>query len=348
MKILKSVSQAKIIEDTKKYIDDRRKGLIPSLKTKFKNFNERTMNGIELNTILNISAMSGCGKSLIAKEIRNSIHRLNKNLKFKHYCFNFELLAIHQIGRTITADKHISLRKLYSVDESLQDVQYEEIVKYADMLAKMPITYFESAGTPQLILDTIKYHYERDCQKDNHCMIVEIDHVLLMRDESSLGDKAKIDALMLGLIDLKKQISESGGYCVFIVLSQLNREIKSNDRKFTSEGHFPLTSDIMASSFIEQASDYIIVNHIPAKLNLAEYGEGKYPTIYYQETKSGAIKKQFNYMHLLKNRSGVPDLVFPMYNNFEYFAIDEIDRETFSLYLEEFNQTGKVTINNNS
>ena len=90
---------------------------------------------------------------------------------------------------------------------------------------------------------------------------------------------------------------------------------------------------------------YILINHIPAKLNLAEYGEGKYPTIYYQETKSGAIKKQFNYMHLLKNRSGVPDLVFPMYNNFEYFAIDEIDRETFSLYLEEFNQTGKVTIN---
>jgi replicative DNA helicase len=343
--ILKSVSQEKIVLDSLKYIDDRRKGLIPSLKTKYTSLDSYTMNGFELNTMVTIAAPSGGGKSALAKEIRNSIHRLNKNLKFRHYCFNFELLAIHQIARTITSDKKMSLKKLYSVNEELKDVDYEELVKYSEFMRKLPINYFEVSGNPQQILNTIKHHYEQDCAKENITMIVEIDHLLLIRDDSNLGDKAKIDALMLGLIDLKKQISSSGGSVVFICLSQLNRDIKNKDRVFNEEGHYPITSDLMASSFIEQATDYMLVNNIPAKLNIQKYGVGGLP-VYYTEVKKDYEKlKQFNYCHLLKNRSGEADIVFPMYNNLEYFALDEIKKEDFALYLDKFESTGKVTVN---
>ena len=345
--ILKAVSQEKVVADSLKYIDDRRKGLIPSLKTKYSSLDSYTMNGFELNTITTIGAMSGCGKSVLAKEIRNSIHRLNKELRFRHYCFNFELLAIHQIARTITSDKKLGLKRLYSVTEDLQDVDYEEIVKYSDYMKKVPITYFESAGSPHSILKTIKHHYEQDCKKDNICMIVEIDHLLLIRDEDNVGDKKKIDDLMEGLVDLKKQISAEGGYVVFICLSQLNRSIKDNDRKFKQDGHYPVTADLMSSSTIEFASDYILVNHIPAKLSISKYGLDELP-VYYTETKKNYSKlKQFNYLHLLKNRSGEPDVIFPMYNNFEYFALDEIKKETFALYLNEFEQLGRVTVNLN-
>lgn len=90
---------------------------------------------------------------------------------------------------------------------------------------------------------------------------------------------------------------------------------------------------------------YILINHIPAKLNISSYGVDKLP-VYYKEVRKDYEKlKQFNYLHLLKNRSGEPDVIFPLYNNLEYFALDEIKRETFTLYLNEFEQLGRVTVN---
>ncbi|MFA5396505.1 MAG: hypothetical protein WC346_10905 [Methanogenium sp.] len=42
-----------------KYIDDRRSGVIDSLKTRWKKFNRQCMGGIEPNTIYTIAGISG-------------------------------------------------------------------------------------------------------------------------------------------------------------------------------------------------------------------------------------------------------------------------------------------------
>ena len=51
-----------ILEPTKeilRYIDDRRKGIVKSLKTKWNKFNRQCMGGIEPNTIYTIAGISG-------------------------------------------------------------------------------------------------------------------------------------------------------------------------------------------------------------------------------------------------------------------------------------------------
>lgn len=89
--VLNKLSSRQVVAQNKKYVDDRRKGLISSLKTKYPKLNRSLMGGLEWDTILCISALSGAGKSTLSKTIRDSIVDLNPGQKFKQYIFNFEI-----------------------------------------------------------------------------------------------------------------------------------------------------------------------------------------------------------------------------------------------------------------
>ena len=65
VKILEKFSSAHVVEKNLKYVDDRRKGLIKSLETKFPRLNKKLMGGIELDTITCVAALSGAGKSCL-------------------------------------------------------------------------------------------------------------------------------------------------------------------------------------------------------------------------------------------------------------------------------------------
>lgn len=91
IKVLKCLSSADVVAQNRKYVEDRRKGLIKSLKTKYPKLNSFLMGGLEFNTILCISALSGGGKSALSKTIRDSLADLNKDQRFKQYIFNMEI-----------------------------------------------------------------------------------------------------------------------------------------------------------------------------------------------------------------------------------------------------------------
>lgn len=57
--VLKYNSIDKASYEIKKYINDRRKGILTSLKTRFERFNHACMGGIEPNTIYTIGGISG-------------------------------------------------------------------------------------------------------------------------------------------------------------------------------------------------------------------------------------------------------------------------------------------------
>ena len=86
---------------------------------------------------------------------------------------------------------------------------------------------------------------------------------------------------------------------------------------------------------LEFFSDYILVTHMPGKLNLKSYTDNKFPVYL------GDRDVEFIYWHLLKNRDGEPDLVIPMLNNLRYFDFEEIPKEHFAIYHEEFARTGR-------
>jgi replicative DNA helicase len=85
---------------------------------------------------------------------------------------------------------------------------------------------------------------------------------------------------------------------LFILLSQLNRNIEKEERKkaYGPERtlHFPQKSDIFGSESLYQFSDAVIVFHRPELLGLQTYGTKAYPT------------KDLVYCHHLKARDGLP------------------------------------------
>ena len=66
---LQYTSIKKAAFDAVQYIDDRRKGLIKSLKTPWSKYNHVSMDGIEWNTIHTIAGMSGSGKTAIINQL---------------------------------------------------------------------------------------------------------------------------------------------------------------------------------------------------------------------------------------------------------------------------------------
>jgi len=338
--VLNKFSARQVAEQNQDYVDKRRKGLIKSMQTKFPRLDNYLMGGIELDTILTISALSGAGKSTLAKCIRDSISDLNKEVSFNQYIFNFEMIAHQQAARSIVSSANIPLKKLYSVDEPLTDKEFEELKKYYDTLKRREGVYFiENPGTAEEICDSLRHYYLTECKPYNKVMIYEIDHALLTKGRDGQSEKERVDDLMISLVEVKKQIASDGGHSIGIVLSQMNREIRKVERIKIPELHRPQTSDLFGASSIEQCSDYILFSHIPAKLNLPnqEYTEKKLPT----KMKVGDRVVMIPYFELVKQRSGDSDLTIPMWNKLDRFDFDEMDKVLFHNLHNQFLNTGE-------
>lgn len=338
IQVLKCMSSADVVAQNRKYVEDRRKGLIKSLKTKYPKLNSFLMGGLEENTILCISALSGGGKSALSKTIRDSLADLNKDQKFKQYIFNFEMIAHQQIARSIVSLGKVPIRMLYSVDRPLSDNEMDQLEVYYKELAKRDISFIDVSGTAETISNTLKYRWTADCKPTGATLVYEIDHALLISKEGTDNDQETIAKLMLALVDVKKWIASQkddlGNYgkSIGIVLSQMNREIRKEARVMNADMHRPDTSCLFGSSAIEQACDYILFVHTPAKLGLVFYTNQKLPVNMIIDKKIIPIP----YFELVKNRSGEPDITFPLWNKLKYFDFDEMETDVFTKLHSDF------------
>lgn len=315
------------VDNAYNYVKGRANGSIVSAKTKLERFNKKLMNGLELNTILTISAPSGAGKSTLAKELRHSIARLNPNLKMKQIAFNMEMSLIAQVNREIVTMSQIKMQDLYSVDKILEDVKIEQIKNYYEELRRSDISLVETAVSPQILIEMLYKFWKTECEPIGATMIYEVDNLMLLDGNK---EKEKIDQANYGLVALKKQIESEGGSSIGIVLNQMNRNIEGVERVNTPELHKPMASDLMAASSTNFCSDYIAFVHIPAKLGLKTYTNLKLPTRVVYPDRSIV---NMAYLELVKNRSGEPNLTFALHNQMKYFSFDEMsEKEKKSIY----------------
>lgn len=350
--VQKLVSQKEAVAQSRKYIEDRRSGKTQLIKSCYSRLNDLIGGGFEANTIIALSGLSGGGKSTLSKRLLYSFleDRLSQNKGCIGLSFNFEMLAHKTIGRELANREKQSLRTLYSSTETL-DEAYMNYVFNTTMknIAQLPIFYIETPQNYSNINLNIKYYWDHLCKEENKLLVVEIDHTLIVRGNEGDREKDKIDNLMSELNDAKKYIANQGGEVIFLVLSQMNRDIKDIDRLKHASMHFPMTSDLMASSALEFYSDYIIIAHNPGKLSLSSYSEEKYPiTVHKKFINKDGIEDEYElpliYFHLLKNRDGEPDLFIPMIGNFRYFEFEQISREQFVDLCTQFRATKKCFI----
>lgn len=291
-----------------RYIDNRRKGISKSLKTRWNKFNKLCMGGIEANTIYTITGRSGSGKSSFVNSLETDLFELNTKTDFIVLSFNFEMISSRQIGRKLSYKMKKTTSQIYSSNididgTTLSNPDYEQAIQYAEKIAKYPVYYVDCPGTVDEIRNMI-IHFQTELFPDKW-LIVILDHTLLTRTTSGVNERENLYNLQRVFMEAKKI-----GLTTIIQLCQMNREIESNERLINNSMHYPMRRDLFGSDSLFQSSDYVIVLHSPEQLGIEVYGPSKLPV------------KNMIYMHFLKVREGEPKIL-SFINNLKFNSIEE-------------------------
>jgi replicative DNA helicase len=312
------ISQA--ATQTVQYIDGRRKGEIKSLKVSHSKLNECTLDGFEWNKIITLAGLSGSGKSLIAEQWKRDLVTLNPEEDFDILSFEFEMLAKDQVARNLSGKLNKSTKQIFSANGyTVSDEEFTQIQNAAQELAKYPIYYVDISGTVEEIRNTIiKFSEKQKHAESDKGLVVTIDHILLTKGKQGEAEMQIIKQLYTMCIEMRKLYEHRGHKILFILLSQLNRDIEGKEeRVLNPKLHYPQKTDIFGSSYAFFSSDYVIISHRPAKIpGILHYGlpyDGYpkgLPTICPDDPSKDMI-----YWHVLKNR-GDEDRVLMMVEDF--------------------------------
>jgi replicative DNA helicase len=298
---------SKAVERSLDYIDGRRKGKYKSLKTGFKKLDSALLDGVEWNKIFSIGAMSGSGKSVFLEQLKRNILKLNPDEKMNILSFEFEMPAYEQITRNLSGEVGMSTRDLYSANEELADDKFEELCKASERFTKLPIYNVDSVGSVDEIVNTIVSFVEYlKLKEKKEGIIITIDHALLTSMRQNEDERQMLAYLYRTIIRMKKWFENLKIPSLFIILNQLNRNIETVQRKDNKDYHYPNRNDLFGSNDIFMGSDYVLIIHKPAILNLSHYGPpiGPYKEglpVYNPKNQS----QPMIYFHLIKQRSGL-------------------------------------------
>ena len=222
--------------------------------------------------------------------IAREAFKLNPEQDFCVLDFQFEMLARNIALREISGNTNINVRKLSSIGGPVDMVDIDAAIRYCDANKMRDVYTYERP----LTVDKMKEKIFEFIETKKKPTIITIDHSLLLKKSAS--EKDRIETLYnLGnmLAETRRQLP-----VIFIVLSQLNREIESTERlKPGSIGNFVKDSDVFGADALLQFTDILIGINRPAKYGLSFYGPDKIPV----ELDTLAI-------HFLKVRNGEPCL----------------------------------------
>lgn len=279
-------------------IRKRLAGDMKSLLTPWKCVNIAGLDGISWGYIVLVGGMSGCGKTLFVNQLETGLIELNEE-KFHILSLNYEMTAERLIGRKLSAFLGKSTKQIYSSDTEnpKANITEEEIKRAEEYLATMEnsnIFYQDIASTVDEIEKQVRDHYNTYIKDPEVGMIIMLDHSLLVKGKSSQDAKQILYELGERCSLLKKQYK-----IIFIIITQLNRDIEKDDRRSIQDNklslHYPIKSDISSADALYQHADIVLILHRPFQLNLPYYGPEKLP--------SRSIDV---YAHFLKTRDSEP------------------------------------------
>jgi len=313
-----------------KYVDSKYHKTVKAIKFDF-------------NRIYAVGGASSFGKSVIAKDLVDSILDNNDDIDPMVIYFNGEMLSSDTILRSVCTEAGLDLSTIESEDNPISDEDLETATEALNSLSSRENVFFVDEITdPERMFKSIRWYYEFYCREKKKELIVVIDHILLTSSTKELNnDNKKIEYMSLESIKLKKEVYEDGGKIMTIFLSQLNRNNKEEKRITKPEMHPPMVSDIYGGSQLEMACDAMMVVNIPYRLGINNYTSANLPTI----LNVNGEQVQMAYLHVIKSRHGGNGLLTPLVNKLKYFTYDEMDSELFKYIRTEHEAHGICNLN---
>ena len=302
---VKSIAQVAV--ETKEYIYRRAEGKDRSLRVRSNKINSVFMDGIDWNRIVTIAGLPGSGKTTLARQWVNEMIELNPEEQFDVLTFQFEMLGVDELAKDLSSKMDKSIKQIYSADGALSEKDLEALSGLLEKMKRYPIYIVDNMGTVSNIKDTIvSYVASNRLIERKRNLVVTLDHTLLVKPEEGDDEKATLDRLMHTLVELKKYLSSIGLKVIFIILSQLNRNLESPDRIMNKKLHYPNKNDIFGSSSVYYSSDYVIIVHRPVLIDgLGNwYGPEDLPVFNPNNPSQPMI-----YLHVIKERFGSTSII---------------------------------------
>lgn len=288
------------------YMQKRKVGDIKSIKTPWSRMNQVTMDGLEWNNIIVIGGRPGSGKTMLTNLITREAFRLNPDQQFGVLDFQFEMIARTIAMREFSGAIKKSMKQLSSCGEELSDDDLAAAVRYTKENGNKNIWTIDKPMTVKEIQSKI----EECVSKFNMPFIVTLDHSVLVAKSST--EKDQFDTLH----NLAKMMTHLKKHPVmFIVLTQLNREVESIERqKPGTYGNYIFDSDIYGGDALLQHADIVLGINRPSKYNLRVYGPEKFQ-----------VGPKHIVVHYLKNRNGQAGQFSFFEEDFEHMKMYEVD-----------------------
>lgn len=294
-------------QDALNYMKGRQQGVITSVRTPWSKMNAATTDGFEWHSMIVIGGRPGAGKTLIKDQFIREAFVLNPASNMRVLEFSLEMVGRVSAMRSMTNHLGMSYNRLCSVGDKITDEDLKKAYAFSQEQVKRPIDIVEELETVEEFEKIIKLYMEHNSTKvqvkdetgkisfqtQYTKTIVTLDHSLL------INEKNKSDMLYnLGatITRLKRRYP-----IIFIILSQLNRNIDHPDRNEDGKyGNYILESDIFGADALLQHADFVLGLNRPGKAKIRFYGPERY--IIDSET--------LLVMHFLKARNGTTGLAF--------------------------------------
>ena len=300
--------QYKSFNEALKYMLDRQSGKEKSIQTPWPKFNDAITDGLEWNTLTVIGGRPGTGKTLIKDQIIRESFVLNPEENFRVLEFQFEMVGRTSAIREFSSVTGKTYKELCSAGTILPDNVFNKCHSHAKDRVKYPIDIISTPMTVNQMKEQLDmYMHEHQRTKT----IVTLDHTLLVKKAPYQNNRLDV------LFELGEFFTQAKREypCMFLCLSQLNRNIDTTERAVDGKyGNYVLESDIFGSDAMLQHADTLIGLNRPAKQKIRLYG----PDRYIIEDDRTLV------LHFLKARNGDTRMSF-FKAEFENMKITEMD-----------------------
>jgi replicative DNA helicase len=301
------VGQHAAFSEALKYMNARQKGEEKSIYTPWPKFNDAATDGLEWNTLTVIGGRPGSGKTLIKDQIIRESFALNPHDKFRVLEFQFEMVGRTSAIREFSSMTGKTYKELCSAGSTLQPDVLNKCLMYARERVKNPVDIISTPLTVNQMREQVDMYMTLHKGAKT---IITLDHTMLVKRAPYQNNTLD---MMFELGEFFTQCKRDYP-CLFISLSQLNRNIDSPDRAIDGKyGNYILESDIFGSDAMLQHADMLIGINRPAKQKIRYYGPDRYII---EDDKTLVL-------HFLKARNGDARMSF-FKAKFEQMKIEEM------------------------